>query len=108
MLMAGELEAIYSPPRPQRYDPVNGPIVRLFPDIRAIEQDYFRRTGCFPPQHLIILGRDVWERDRWRARTRTNAFICSDAQFTSAQRQFPYASPWFLPGLAEPTAVIAA
>ena len=64
MLIVGELDAIYSPPRPQHYDPVNGPIIRLFPDIRTVERDYFRRTGCFPPQHLIILrrDRDVWSR----------------------------------------------
>jgi len=59
MLIAGELDAIYSPPRPQRYHPVDGPIVRLFPEIRTIEREYFRRTGCFPPQHLIVLRRDV-------------------------------------------------
>jgi 4,5-dihydroxyphthalate decarboxylase len=64
MLIVRELDAIYSPPRPQHYDPVNGPIIRLFPDIRTVERDYFRRTGCFPPQHLIILrrDRDVWSR----------------------------------------------
>ena len=59
MLIACELDAIYSPPRPQRYHPVDGPIVRLFPEIRTIEREYFRRTGCFPPQHLIVLRRDV-------------------------------------------------
>jgi 4,5-dihydroxyphthalate decarboxylase len=108
MLIARELDAIYSPPRPRRYDPVKGPIVRLFPDIRAIEQDYFRRTGCFPPQHLIILRRDVWERDRWLARSLTNAFIRCNDQFTTAQRQFPYASPWFDAELEETEAVMGA
>src|SRR5260370_3737526 len=99
MLMAGELEAIYSPPRPQRYDPVNGPIVRLFPDIRAIERDYFRRTGCFPPQHLVILRRDVWERDKWIARGLTDAFIRCNHQFTAPQRNFPTAPPALTPAL---------
>ena len=45
MLVAGELDAIYSPPRPRRYHPLNGPIVRLFPDIRATE----RQTSSVPP-----------------------------------------------------------
>jgi 4,5-dihydroxyphthalate decarboxylase len=94
MLIAGELDAIYSPPRPQRYDPVNGPIVRLFSDIRAVERDYFRRTGCFPPQHLMILRRDVWERENWIARSLTEAFIRCNDQFATAQRRFPYVSPW--------------
>src|SRR5207302_5956187 len=43
MLVAGDLEAVYSPPRPSRYHRDRGPIVRLFPDFRAIERDYFRR-----------------------------------------------------------------
>ena len=94
MLIAGELDAIYSPPRPQRYDPVDGPIIRLFRDVRAIERDYFRRTGCFPPQHLVILRRELWERERWIARDLTDAFVRCNDQFTTAQRRFPYASPW--------------
>jgi len=38
---AGEVEAIYSPPRPRAYHPVNGPIARLFADFRGIEQELF-------------------------------------------------------------------
>ncbi len=41
MLVASELDAIYSPPRPRRYHPVDGPIARLFPDIRTIERAVF-------------------------------------------------------------------
>jgi 4,5-dihydroxyphthalate decarboxylase len=108
MLIAGELDAIYSPPRPQRYDPVNGPIVRLFPDIRTIERAYFGRTGCFPPQHLVILRRDVWERDRWIARSLTDAFIRCNDLFTTAQRRFPYVSPWLEAELEETEAVMGA
>ncbi|MGH7047351.1 MAG: hypothetical protein ACREE2_13300 [Stellaceae bacterium] len=94
MLIAGELDAIYSPPRPRRYDPAKGPIIRLFPDIRTIERDYFRQTGCFPPQHLIILRRAVWERQKWVARSLTDAFIQCNEVFAAAQREFPYVSPW--------------
>jgi 4,5-dihydroxyphthalate decarboxylase len=108
MLIAGQLDAIYSPPRPQRYDPVNGPIVRLFPDIRAIERDYFRRTGCFPPQHLVILRRDAWERDNWIARSLTDAFIRCNDQFTAEQRQFPYVTPWLDAELEETEALMGA
>ena len=74
MLIAGELDAIYSPPRPRRYHPVDGPIVRLFPDIRAIEREYFRATRMFPPQHLIVLRREAWEQNKWIARALTDAF----------------------------------
>ena len=106
MLIAGELDALYSPPRPRRYDPVNGPIIRLFSDIRAIERDYFRQTGCFPPQHLVVLRRDVWEHDKWIARHLTDAFIRCNDLFTTAQRQFPYVSPWLDAELEETEAVM--
>jgi 4,5-dihydroxyphthalate decarboxylase len=106
MLIAGELDAIYSPPRPRNYHPVNGPIVRLFPDIRAIERDYFRQTGCFPPQHLIILRRDAWEQNKWVARSLTDAFIRANDQFAAAQRNFPYVSPWLDAELEETEAVM--
>ena len=89
MLIKGDLEALYSPPRPRAYHPRNGPIVRLFPDFRPIEQDYFRRTGMFPPQHLIVLRREVWEPNKWIARNLAEAFIRADAMFWQAQPQFP-------------------
>jgi 4,5-dihydroxyphthalate decarboxylase len=94
MLIAGELEAIYSPPRPEAYRPASGPLARLFPDFREIEAEYFRKTGAFPPQHLIVLKRDAWEQSRWIAKSLTDAFIACNECFTAAQRGFPYATPW--------------
>ena len=106
MLIAGELEAIYSPPRPQAYHPVNGRLARLFPDFRPIEQEYFRKTGAFPPQHLIVLRREAWEANRWIARSLTEAFIEANDSFTAAQRSFPYATPWLEAELEDTAAVM--
>jgi 4,5-dihydroxyphthalate decarboxylase len=108
MLIAGELDALYSPPRPRRYHPVDGPIVRLFPDIRSIERDYFRATGMFPPQHLVVLRREVWEANKWIARALTDAFVGGNDVFTKAQRSFPYASPWLDAELEETEALMGA
>jgi len=106
MLLAGDLEAIYSPPRPQAYHPVSGPIARLFPDFRGVEQEYFRRTGAFPPQHLMVLRREVWEANRWIARSLTDAFVACNDAFTAAQRGFPYATPWLEAELEDTAAVM--
>lgn len=108
MLIDGELDAIYSPSRPLRYHPVDGPIVRLFPDIRSIERDYFRATNMFPPQHLIVLKRAVWEAHRWIARSLTDAFVRSTEIFGKAQRSFPYVSPWLDAELEETEALMGA
>jgi 4,5-dihydroxyphthalate decarboxylase len=106
MLIDGELDAIYSPPRPRRYHPADGPIVRLFPDIRTIERDYFRQTGMFPPQHLIVLRRPVWEANKWVLRSLTDAFLACNEMFGKAQRSFPYASPWLDMELEETEALM--
>ena len=95
MLLDGELDAIYSPPHPAQYDPAKGPIARLYPDPRAVEARYFRETGVFPPQHLMVLRRDVWEADRSLARRITEAFVAAEEAFDAAVHNFPYVSPWF-------------
>jgi 4,5-dihydroxyphthalate decarboxylase len=106
MLIAGELEAIYSPPRPRAYHPRTGPLVRLFPEFRPIEQRYFLETGLFPPQHLVVLRRETWEANRWIARSLTEAFGAANECFTAAQKGFPYATPWLEAELEETVAVM--
>jgi len=106
MLLAGELEAIYSPPRPKAYHPESGRLARLFPDFRSIEREYFRKTGAFPPQHLVILRRETWEANRWIARSLTEAFVDANDCFTAAQQGFPYATPWLEAELEETAAVM--
>jgi len=106
MLLADELDAVYSPPRPQAYHPRTGAIARLFPDFRTVEQDYFRQTGAFPPQHLMVLRREVWEANRWIARSLTEAFSAANDWFTASQKGFPYATPWLEAELEETDAVM--
>jgi len=106
MLIAGELDAIYSPPRPEAYHPRIGPIVRLFPDFRLVEQEYFLKTGAFPPQHLIVLRREAWEAHPRIARDLTEAFVAANDCFTAAQKGFPYATPWLEAELEDTTAVM--
>src|SRR6185436_12517165 len=40
----------------------NPDIVRLFPDYRAVERDYCKRTKIFPIMHLLAIRRDVYEK----------------------------------------------
>jgi 4,5-dihydroxyphthalate decarboxylase len=106
MLIAGDLDAIYSPPRPQAYHPRSGPITRLFPEFRYIEQQYFLKTGAFPPQHLIVLRREAWEANPWVAESLTEAFIAANECFTAAQKGFPYATPWLEAELEDTVALM--
>jgi 4,5-dihydroxyphthalate decarboxylase len=94
MLADGKIDALWSPPLPNGFDPVAGPVIRMFPDSQAEEEAGFRTTGIFPPMHLIILRRAVWEANPWIAPALTEAFEASDAAFDSAQDGFPDAAPW--------------
>lgn len=94
MLLAGEIDAIMNPQKPRLYHPVNGPIVRLFRDIRSVDRSYFAATGVYPPQHLVIMRRDIWDQNKWIARSITDAFARCGELFALATRQFPYVSPW--------------
>jgi 4,5-dihydroxyphthalate decarboxylase len=94
MLIDGELDVLLSPPRPQTYHPLDGPIVRLFPDFQPVEQSYARAFGIWPPQHLILLRREVWLQNKWLARALTDAFVRNNEVFAATQRSFPYATPW--------------
>lgn len=94
MLIAGEIDAMWSPPRPSMLNQQSGPIVRILPDFRQAETEYYRKTGIFPPMHLIILRRSSWERAPWIAHALTDAFAAANDGFDASQRGFPDAFPW--------------
>lgn len=62
MLLAGDLDALMCPFPPKGFYEANSPIVRLIPDYRRAEQEYYRRTGIYPAHHIIGLRREVFER----------------------------------------------
>jgi 4,5-dihydroxyphthalate decarboxylase len=66
LLETGEIHAIIGSnlPRALNHHP---DVVRLFPDYRTREQDYFRRTRIFPIMHLIVIRNDICERHPFAA-----------------------------------------
>jgi len=94
LLLAGQLDAVFSPLPPQAHHAVDGPIVRVVPDFVAVEKRYFADTGCYPPQHVVLLRREVWEKDRTLGARLVELFDECAARFQESQRTFPYATPW--------------
>lgn len=96
MLLAGDIDCIMcaSPPRSSR-----GPkpeIVHLLPDTQAAEEAYFRETGIIPIMHLIVLRRDVYERNPWIAMNLLLAFEAAKERSIErlTNRSPRYAVPW--------------
>jgi 4,5-dihydroxyphthalate decarboxylase len=73
MLEDGELQAIIGTGVPEAFGR-NPDIVRLYPDYRAAEIDYYKRTKIFPIMHTVVIRRDVHERHPFLASALYRAF----------------------------------
>lgn len=97
MLAAGEIDALYTPRAPRCFTEGDAAVARLFPDYPTVEADYFRRTGIFPIMHVVVIRRDVYERNRWVARSLFNAFEESRRRTVEAMAEtasLQYMLPW--------------
>lgn len=74
MFAAGELDALCSIYIPRLFLNGSPDIVRLFPDFKTVEQDYFRRTGIFPIMHIVAIRKDIYIRHPWIAQKLYAAF----------------------------------
>jgi 4,5-dihydroxyphthalate decarboxylase len=74
MLDRGDLDAVIAPSIPAVVKGGSPRVRRLFPDHRAVEIDYYRRTGIVHLMHTIVVRREVYERDPWVATSLFDAF----------------------------------
>jgi 4,5-dihydroxyphthalate decarboxylase len=98
MLDSGELDAVISARAPAAFAP-GGRVVRLFPNYRAEEERFFKKTNIFPIMHLISIRREVFEQHPWVA---MNLFKMFDeakrrclhliTDFTCARLPLPWAA----------------
>jgi 4,5-dihydroxyphthalate decarboxylase len=70
LLTQGELDAIYSPRAPAG-------AARLFEDFPTVERAYFETTGIFPIMHVLAIRTEVYEANRWMARSLFKAFTAA-------------------------------
>lgn len=104
MLLAGDIDALISARPPKSFLDEDSRIVRLIPDYRAQEQDYFKRTGVYPIMHTVAIRRDTYEKHPWIAMNLLNGFEAakkrSVARLTSVTHsQIPV--PWIYDTLPE-------
>jgi 4,5-dihydroxyphthalate decarboxylase len=103
LLATGELDAIIGTSLPESMQ-TNPDVVRLFPNFRAIEHDYFRRTRIFPIMHVVVIRKATYERDRSLAPRLYAAFEAAKAlawQRMNRVGTLAYMLPWMIDDLEE-------
>jgi len=74
MLAEGELPAMLSPNMPRRFLQGDKRIVRLFPNYKQVEIDYYQQTGIFPIMHVTAIKREIVEKYPWAPTNLAKAF----------------------------------
>lgn len=107
MLATGELDAMISPNLPRPILQGDKRVVRLFPNYKDLEVDYFRSTGIFPIMHVTVIRQEILDRDPWVAASLVQAFEKSKQiayERVSNPRVVPLA--WFQSAWEEQEAVL--
>ncbi|MEH6607714.1 MAG: substrate-binding domain-containing protein, partial [Pseudomonadales bacterium] len=63
LLLSGACDALITAITPKSVTDGDPRIKTLFPDTRAAEQDYFKKTGIFPIMHVVAVRRDAIDAD---------------------------------------------
>ena len=107
MLEDGELSAIIGTGTPEAFGR-NPDIVRLYPDYRAAEMDYYKRTKIFPIMHTVVIRRDRHEQHAFLASALYGAFEQSKnaaLKKMSYRGTLRYMLPWMTADLDDIQAV---
>ena len=103
LLSAGELDAVIGTSLPLAMK-TNPDVVRLFPDFRTAEQEYYTRTHIFPIMHVLVVQREIYDRDPSIGPRLFKAF--EEAKALSRKRMMrlqtlSYMIPWMIADVEE-------
>jgi 4,5-dihydroxyphthalate decarboxylase len=59
LLVSGEVDALFHAATPQAYLEGHPKVARLFPNSRAIELAYYKKTGIFPIMHSVAVRKSL-------------------------------------------------
>jgi len=103
LLADGDIDAIISSRVPE--DLGSDPnVVRLIPNYREVEKDYYRRTKIFPIMHLVVMRRDVYAKNPFIAQSLYDALCKSRKLALELMRELGalrYMLPWMTSDIDE-------
>jgi ABC-type nitrate/sulfonate/bicarbonate transport system substrate-binding protein len=106
MLEAGDIDALISVDVPQALLDGSPKVARLFPDYKTVEQEYYRRTGIFPPMHVVAIRTELVEQPGlawalYRAFTEAKEIPARQYRDGATKQHMAVMTPWFSELFAE-------
>jgi 4,5-dihydroxyphthalate decarboxylase len=98
LLLRGEIDAIIPPNVVPSFRAKDPRIRRLFKDLRATVNEYFRKTKIFPITHALVVRQSLFDQHPWLVSSLLNAFTEAEKL---CRKSYDYAKR-----LAFPTAVL--
>jgi 4,5-dihydroxyphthalate decarboxylase len=74
MLKSGEIDALISARSPSSFVKGSPKVKRLFPNYKDVEIEYYKRTKIFPIMHVLVIRKEVYDKNPWVARSLYKAF----------------------------------
>jgi 4,5-dihydroxyphthalate decarboxylase len=74
-LAEGDIDALVTARLPRPFVDGDARVERLFADHRAVEASYFTRTRVFPPMHVIVVRRELYDAHPWIGPSLFSAFV---------------------------------
>lgn len=74
LLESGEVDALFHALQPRAFIEGDPNIGRLFPDSRATEEAYFKKTGIFPIMHSVAIRKSLLKEHPWLAQATFDAY----------------------------------
>src|SRR5262245_23811165 len=94
LLEEGKLDAVALTSPPHSFQSGSLRVRRLFPNAKEVEAEYYRRTRIFPIMHLVVLRREIYERNRSIATALTKAFQTAKQQAYERLEEHLLPMPW--------------
>ncbi len=98
LLVDGDVDALFHAAQPQAFIEGHPKVARLFDDSRAVEQDYYARTGVFPIMHAVAVRNRLLDTSPWLAESIFNAFVEARNMMYQQMNRIGWAEdmlPWY-------------
>lgn len=96
MLLRGEIDALIPPNVVPSFRNKDPRIRRVFNDVRATVNNYFRQTGIFPITHTLVVRQELFDKQPWLVASLLKAFsemeeLCQKSYEYAKRSAFPSA-----------------